>query len=240
MASPSHRTGCALPLRGWTREPARAISGSSTARVNCGSPTTPAGTAIQYGPPTATTWFYSSRRRGRWQIFSRSATAVGSKNCCSRSRPRSHLCSFCVPGRSSTRPTSQKTIRYLETRRPGVHAARTHRRGLSCDAQLSPTSGGSPTADPRRVATSEPGGLCQRALPCEGRAVAEGVIAALASGWGGTVLSGEGLHRRRHASRSRRTPSESSGDILFLGVGIRAHRVSGQVYDVTPDGQRFS
>ena len=37
----------------------------------------------------------------------------------------------------------------------------------------------------------------------------------------------------------RRTPSESAGNALFRASGLAPTGVSGQVYDVTPDGQRF-
>ena len=37
----------------------------------------------------------------------------------------------------------------------------------------------------------------------------------------------------------QRTPSDSAGRVLFRASGLAPTGVSGQVYDVTPDGQRF-
>ena len=108
---------------------------------------------------------YSSRRRGRWQIFRRPATAVGSEELLLEvETPVSPLQFLRSRQIRVHRPTRQRTVRYLETRRPGVHAARTHRRVISVRrpilsrravACLRQTRG-----EWRRL---EPDGLCQRA-----------------------------------------------------------------------------
>ena len=37
----------------------------------------------------------------------------------------------------------------------------------------------------------------------------------------------------------QRTPSDSAGHVLFRASGLAPTGISGDVYDVTPDGQRF-
>ena len=164
------------------------------------------------------------------------------KNFCSRSRPRFRLCSFCVPGRSCTPPNEPKRP-FDIWKLGGQESTPLARTGgfYPCDAQLSPDERWLAYGRPEASGAVSSQAVYVSALPSgEGRAVAE---AASTPRW---RADGRELFYLAKDSTvvampvdPQRTPSESPGDILFRASGLAPTGVSGQVYDVTPDGQRF-
>ena len=185
---------------------------------------------------------YSSRRGGRWQIFRRPATAVG---------PEELLLDVETPV-SPLQFLGSRQILYTAQRAKGpfdiwklggqesTPLARTG--GLyPCDAQLSPDERWLAYGRPETSGAVSSQAVYVSALPSgEARAVAE---AASTPRW---RADGRELFYLAQDSTvvampvdPQRTPSESAGDILFRASGLAPTGVSGQVYDVTPDGQRF-
>jgi len=184
---------------------------------------------------------YSSRRGDRWQIYRRDATAVGAEELLldadSPVTPLQVLSSTHILY-AALRAKLPFDIWKLERR----HAVPLARIGYPSEARLSP--------DERWLAYDIPesgGGTWQQALYVSAtpfndnrRAIAE---AASMPRW---RADGQELFYLSKDSSivaipidPHRTPSDSAGRVLFHTTGLAPTGISGHVYDVAPDGQRF-
>ena len=185
---------------------------------------------------------YSSRRDGRWQIFSRPATAVGAEELLLEVETPVSPLQF-LRSREIVY-TAQRAKRPFDIwKLGGQESTPLARTGgfYPGHAQLSPDERWLAYGRPEASGDVSSQAVYVSALPLgEGRAVAE---AASSPRW---RADGRELFYLAKDSTvvampvdPRRTPSESPGDILFRASGLAPTGVSGQVYDVTPDGQRF-
>jgi DNA-binding winged helix-turn-helix (wHTH) protein/Tol biopolymer transport system component len=186
---------------------------------------------------------YSSRRDGRWQIFRRPATAVGPEELLLEADTQVSPLQI-LPSRQIVYTARRAKGPFDVWKLRGQKSSPLARIGgfYPGDAQLSP--------DERWLAYGRPetsGAVWSQtvyvsAIPFgEGRrAVAE---AASTPRW---RADGRELFYLAKDSTvvampvdPRQTPSESAGEVLFRASGLAPTGVSGQVYDVTPDGLRF-
>jgi Tol biopolymer transport system component len=185
---------------------------------------------------------YGARRRGRWQIIRRPATAVGSERLLlevdTPVSPLQFLRSTQIVY-TAQRARGPFDIWKFGDQEP-TPLARTGGFYPS-DAQLSPDERWLAYGRPEASGAPSSQAVYVSALPSgEGRAIAE---AASAPRW---RADGRELFYLARDSTvvampvdPQRTPSESEGDLLFRASGLAPTGVSGQVYDVTPDGRRF-
>jgi Tol biopolymer transport system component len=186
---------------------------------------------------------YSSQRGGGWRIYRRRATAVGPEELLLDTdtpvTPLQVLRSTQIVY-AAQRPTLPFDVWTLERRQ----ATPLTRIGGSypSDARLSP--------DEQWLAYGVPetmGGPWQQALYVSGRPFTENrrAISEAASTPRWRADGHELFYLAKDSSivaigiDPQRTPSESAGQALFRASDLARTGISGDVYDVTPDGQRF-
>jgi DNA-binding winged helix-turn-helix (wHTH) protein/Tol biopolymer transport system component len=186
---------------------------------------------------------YSSRRGDRWQIYRRLATAVGAEELLLDSdnpvTPLQVLRSTQIVY-AAQRTTPPFDVWKLERTRP---TPLTRIGGFyPSDARFSP--------DERWLAYGMPqmaGNVWEQALYVSGNPFGEHrrEIAQAASMPRWRADGHELFYLSKDSSivaisiDPQRTPSDSAGHVLFRGSGLPTTGISGNVYDVTPDGQRF-
>jgi DNA-binding winged helix-turn-helix (wHTH) protein/Tol biopolymer transport system component len=186
---------------------------------------------------------YSSRRGGRWSIYRRQATTVGPEELLLDSdspvTPLQVLRSTQVVY-AARRPTRPFDVWQLDR---GKAAPLVRIGGFyPIDARLSP--------DERWLAYGMPetaGNVWEQPLyVSEPRFRKDRRMLAEAASMPRWRADGQELFYLSKDSSivaipidPRRTPSDSAGRVLFRASGLAPTGLSGQVYDVTPDGQRF-
>jgi DNA-binding winged helix-turn-helix (wHTH) protein/Tol biopolymer transport system component len=186
---------------------------------------------------------YSSRRGNRWQIYRRLATAVGAEELLldidSPVTPLQVLRSTHIVY-AAQRTTSPFDVWKLERMRP---TPLTRIGGFyPSDARFSP--------DERWLAYGMPqtaGNVWEQALYVSGSPFRENrrEIAQAASMPRWRADGHELFYLSKDSSivaisiDPQRTPSDSAGRVLFRASALPPTGISGNVYDVTPDGQRF-
>lgn len=186
---------------------------------------------------------YGSRRGDRWQIYRRLATAVGAEELVLETdgpvTPLQVLRSTQIVY-AALRTTPRFDVWKLERARP---IPLTRIGGFyPSDARLSP--------DERWLAYGLPqaaGHVWEQALYVSGSPFRENrrEIAQAASMPRWRADSHELFYLSKDSSivgisiDPLRTPSDSAGHLLFRASGLPPTGISGNVYDVTPDGQRF-
>jgi hypothetical protein len=186
---------------------------------------------------------YSSHRAGRWRIYQREATTVGPEQLLldtdSPVTPLQVLRSTQVVY-SARRAALPFDVWQLDRGKPEplLHIGGFY----PSDARLSPDERWWAYGMPERASMVSEQTLYVTAAPFtkDRRALAE---TASLPRW--RADGHELFYLARDSSivaipiDPRRTPSDSAGRVLFRATGLAPTGVSGQVYDVTPDGQRF-